>query len=140
LNVVKVILGTLAAVLLAVCAIYGFLWYASFEGELDSASNGPIYVARDAEAFGILQQVPRDNQELDQAVNRTNRRILAVGSGTRVRIKSESYFDGTRFRSGFLLSSGYKRQMRRVLSVQILTGSCQGLVVFVPAERFHNYW
>jgi hypothetical protein len=126
--IVKVILGTLAAILLSGGAIYGFLWYASFEGELDSDNIGPIHVARDAEASGILQQLPRDNlEQLDQAVNRTSRRILAVGSGTSVRIKSESYFDGPRFRSGFLLSSAHKRQMRRVLSVQILTGSCQGL-------------
>jgi hypothetical protein len=137
---VKVLIGALAAMLLSVCTIYGFLWYASFEGELDSDNNEPFYVARDEAAFGILQRLPQDNRELlDQAVRQTGRRTLALGSRTKVRIKSELYFDGTHFRSGLLLSSKHKRQLQRVYRVQILDGSVQGLLVFVPAERFHNY-
>jgi hypothetical protein len=97
-------------------------------------------VARDERAFRDLQQIPLgDQKQLDQAVNRTSRRILAVGSGTRVRINSELYFDGTRFRSGLLLASEQKRLMRTVLRVRILSGSLAGLTVFVPAERFYNY-
>ncbi len=135
------VLGALAAVLLSACAVYGFLWYASFDGELDNDNNAPIYVAKDEEAYGILQRLPLgDPEQLDLAVNRTGRRILPVGSGTRVRIKNELYFYGTRFYSGLLLSSRQEGQLSRVFRIQILGGSVQGLMVLVPAERFHNHW
>jgi len=141
---VKVLLGTIwalfAVMLLGVCAIYGLFWYESFSGELDGDNNAPIYVATDEAAFAILQRLPLDNPEqLRQAERRTNGRVLAVGSRTRVRIKSELYFDGMQFHSGLFLSSAHKRQMRRVFSVQILDRSSKGLTVLVPAERFHNY-
>jgi hypothetical protein len=50
------------------CFIEGFLWYASFEGALYAEDGGPIYVAKDEDAFQILQHIPQhDRAKLDEA-------------------------------------------------------------------------
>jgi len=136
----KGFLALTSVLLVPFCFIEGFLWYESFEGALYSDDGGPIYAAKDEDAFQILQYIPQhDRVKLDEAGKQTSRRILALGSGTRVRIEKEFYFDGSHVRSGFLLSPKRKEQMLRVFRVRILDGSVAGLVVIVPAERFHNY-